>query len=48
MIELIQALCALRIAGTVTFQYITTDRIEVHVNGRYFGVWDMKRKTFVD
>lgn len=48
MTELMQALRTLGVIGKVTVRCISKGRIEVHVNGEYFGVWDDTRKTFVD
>lgn len=47
--EIIIALKALGVNGEVSFspnKY--QDRIKVIVNGEYFGLWDMVKKTFVD
>ena len=46
--EITKALETLGIKGTITFRPIVPDRIEVKVNGEYFGIWDTVRKTFVD
>ena len=43
-----QALKTLHIVGIVTMQEISFDRIQVLVGGRYFGIWDLSRNTFVD
>lgn len=43
-----KALAALGVTGTVELRQIATDRIEVTVDGSYFGIWDSVRKTFVD
>lgn len=48
MTELHTALIKLGIKGTITTEQITTDRIAVYLNGKYFGLWDTTRKTFVD
>lgn len=48
MKELHEALTKLGVTGTVTTEWITTDRILVHVDDEYFGIWDTVRKTFVD
>lgn len=47
--EIINALKNLGIHGRITLRPISDlDRIEVRVNGKYFGVWDSVKKTFVD
>lgn len=47
--EITAALAILGVSGKVTLRPIVDlDRIEVSVNGEYFGVWDSARKTFVD
>lgn len=47
--EIITALEILGVHGRITIRPIKDlDRIEVSVNGEYFGVWDSVRKTFVD
>ena len=46
--EIKAALEALGVTGKATFRYITHDRVEVMVNGEYFGIWDAIRKTFVE
>lgn len=47
--EIITALEILGVGGRITLRPIADlDRIEVRVNGVYFGVWDVIRKTFVD
>ena len=48
MLEIKKALAALGVTGTVQLRQIAADRIEVTVNGEYFGIWDILRKTFVD
>ena len=46
--EIEKALNILGVTGTVHLRQIATDRIEVTVDGEYFGIWDVVRKTFVD
>ena len=47
--EIITALEILGAQGEITLRPITSlDRIEVTVNGEYFGIWDTVKKTFVD
>lgn len=48
IIEISEGLKALSVKGKATFEYITHDRIKVIVNGEYFGIWDVTKKTFVD
>ena len=48
MIELIEALYGLGITGNVKIRHIDLNRTEVYVDGKYFGIWDDARKTFVD
>ena len=48
MKELKEALKKLNIKGKVSVKYISTDRISVYVDDKYFGIWDTIRKTFVD
>lgn len=48
MKDLIKALEILGINGTVTTNEITHGRILILVDGEYFGIWDVVRKTFVD
>lgn len=47
--EITTALETLGISGSITLQPITDlDRIKVTVDGKYFGIWDAVKKTFVD
>jgi hypothetical protein len=47
--EIAAALEILGVHGRITLRPIADlDRIEVSVNGVYFGVWDSVKKTFVD
>lgn len=47
--EIKSALEILGVHGRITLRPIADiDRIEVSVNGEYFGVWDSVKKTFVD
>ena len=46
--EIAKALEVLGVTGRVHLREIATDRIEVTVDGAYFGIWDSVRKTFVD
>lgn len=47
--EIAAALKILGISGRITLHPIADlGRVKVAVNGKYFGVWDSKRKTFVD
>lgn len=46
--EVRKALEALGVTGAVQLRQIAADRIEVTVDGSYFGIWDILRKTFVD
>jgi hypothetical protein len=47
--EIKSALEKLGVHGRITLRPIADlDRIEVSVNGEYFGVWDSVKKTFVD
>lgn len=47
--EIIKALEILGIKGEITLHPpIDPLRIVVTVNGEYFGIWDVLRKTFVD
>lgn len=47
--EITTALEILGVQGNITLRPIADlDRIEVSVNGEYFGVWDSVKKTFVD
>lgn len=46
--DIMHALKALGVEGTVTVEYIAPGRIKVIVNGEYFGIWDAERMTFVD
>lgn len=48
MKEIFEALKKLKIKGTVVIIPISKDRFAVYVNNEYFGIWDSKRKTFVD
>lgn len=48
MKEIMKAIRAFGVNGTVTIKEITTGRIAVYVNDEYFGIWDTNRKTFVD
>jgi hypothetical protein len=46
--DLMSALRALGVGGDVIFCSVAAYRIEVMVDGEYFGIWDVLRKTFVD
>lgn len=47
--EIINALKILGVSGEITLHPpIDPLRIVVTVNGEYFGIWDVIRKTFVD
>ncbi|MBO5789554.1 MAG: hypothetical protein J6R40_00175 [Clostridia bacterium] len=47
--EIAAALKILGISGRITLHPIVDlGRVEVAVNGKYFGVWDSVKKTFVD
>ena len=47
--EIIKALEILGVTGEITVRPpIDPLRIVVTVNGEYFGIWDVLRKTFVD
>ena len=48
MKSLLNALKELNIKGKVTVKKVASDRLAVYVNGVYFGLWDVDRKTFVD
>lgn len=48
MKEIIEAMTKLGVNGFITTKQISTGRIGVFVDGEYFGIWDTKRKTFVD
>lgn len=49
MKELYEALTTLGVkASQVIVHWITTDRVSVYLDGEYFGIWDIQRKTFVD
>ncbi len=48
MKEVYEALTKLGIKGSIVVNWITTDRIAVYVDGEYFGIWDITKKTFVD
>lgn len=46
-----EALRSLGVHGTVRIKPVDErypDRLEVHINDRYIGVWDVARATFVD
>lgn len=46
MIEYIKT--ALEIEGVITARAIDTDRFVIYLNGDYFGIFDTRRKTFID
>ena len=46
--EVQHALNALGVREAAELRDMTFDRITVYVSGEYFGIWDTKRKTFVD
>lgn len=47
--DIIKALENLGVTGEITLHPpIDPLRIVVSVNGEYFGIWDILRKTFVD
>jgi hypothetical protein len=46
--NIINALEAFGIEGRVSARYAQLDRVKVFVNGKYFGLWDCEKNTFVD
>ena len=46
--EIIMALVAFEVVGDVRIVRMFPDIYEITVNGRYFGIWNAQRKTFVD
>lgn len=46
--DIISAIVTLGITGTVHLQQIAVDRIAVYVEYMRYGIWDVRRKTFVD
>lgn len=48
IIDIAKGLKALGVKGKLTIKHITNDRIKVYINGEYFGIWDVLKKTFVD
>lgn len=48
IIDIAKGLKALGVKGKLTIKHITDDRINVYIDGEYFGIWDTIRKTFVD
>lgn len=48
IIELVNALHDMGITGNLKIRHIDKTRIEVYIDGEYFGIWDDTRKTFVD
>ena len=38
----------LEIEGTLTAKAIDADRFAIYLNGDYFGIFDTRRKTFID
>ena len=46
--DLLAALRALGVSGDVSCRSFDAWRIEVTVDGEYFGIWDAVRRTFVD
>ena len=48
MKEIMKGLRALGVNGMVTTKQLDFDRHAVYVDGEYFGIWDTKKKTFVD
>lgn len=46
--EIIKALKDLGVTGAVTIKQISFNRFAIYVDGEYFGIWDIERRTFVD
>jgi hypothetical protein len=46
--EIILALLALDVKGSVKIRRFVFGRMLVYVNGMEFGIWDIRRKTFID
>ena len=46
MIEYIMT--TLGIEGTLTAKAIDADRFAIYLDGDYFGIFDTRRKTFID
>lgn len=42
-----KALRAFGFKGKATIGYANEDRLIVHVNGEYLGIWDAEKNTFV-
>ena len=47
-LEIKRALCSLGIKRGVEITRFYYGVAEIEVNGEYFGIWDISRKTFVD
>lgn len=39
---------SMNLKGEVTAKAIDTDRYIIYLDGKYFGIYDTRRKTFVD
>lgn len=46
--NIITALRNLGIRGKARIEYVSSDRVTVSMDGKYFGLWDCEKKTFVD
>ena len=46
--DIISAIVTLGITGTVHLKQIAAGRIVVYVEYMRYGIWDVRRKTFVD
>lgn len=38
----------MKIKGEITTRAVDTDRYIIYLNGRYYGIYDTRRNTFVD
>lgn len=46
--DIIKALVTFDVVGSVRIRRICPKLYEITVNGEYYGIWDGRRKTFVD
>ena len=48
IIEIIRALVAFEVVGNIVIRQYMCGRYYITANGEYYGIWDERRKTFVD
>jgi hypothetical protein len=48
LLKLGVGLLKLGVKGEVTYRTLPMQRVEVFVDGKYYGIWDLEKGTFVD